>query len=73
MPDLQRFMLSPAPNWIMTVVSVLMLWGYAGRVELVDNSRHTAIVALAWAIMLGIWLATALCRTLAGRTRTPRD
>jgi len=66
-------MLAPAPNRFMSAVSALVLWAYAGNVELLDNSRHMAIVALAWAIMLGIWLATALCKTLAGRTRTQSD
>lgn len=60
---------SPTPNWIMTAVSIFMLTQYLGLVEIAESDRGDMLTALAWAVMLGIWLSTAIYKT---RTRTTR-
>ena len=54
---------SAIPNWIMTLVSVFMLTQYLGLVEIADADRGDLLIALAWAVMLGIWLSTAIYKT----------
>ena len=54
---------NPAPNWIMTVVSVFMLMQYLGLIEVAESDRGDLLTALAWAVMLGIWLSTAIYKT----------
>ena len=51
------------PNWIMTLVSIFMLTQYLGLIEIEASDRGDMLVALAWAIMLGIWFATAIYKT----------
>lgn len=54
---------SPVPNWAMTGVSVYMLLSYIGQIDFSDIDRRTAYVALAWALMLVVWLSTAVYKT----------
>ena len=54
---------SPMPNWMMTLVSIFMLTQYLGLIEIEASDRGDMLVALAWAVMLGIWFATAIYKT----------
>jgi hypothetical protein len=67
MPDFKKLFDSPAPNWIMTVVSIFMLTQYLGLVEIAESDRGDMLTALAWAVMLGIWLSTAIYKTRSRR------
>jgi hypothetical protein len=63
MHNFRKWFDSPAPNWIMTVVSVFMLIQYLGLIEVAESDRGDLLTALAWAFMLGIWLSTAIYKT----------
>jgi hypothetical protein len=63
MPDFRKWLDNPVPNWIMTLVSIFMMTQYLGLVEIAESDRGDMLTALAWAVMLGIWLATAICKT----------
>ena len=63
MHNFRKWFDSPAPNWIMTVVSVFMLIQYLGLIEVAESDRGDLLTALAWAVMLGIWLSTAIYKT----------
>ena len=63
MHSFRKWWESPAPNWIMTLVSIFMLIQYLGLIEIAPSDRGDMLVALAWAVMLGIWLATAIYKT----------
>jgi hypothetical protein len=40
-----------------------MLLSYIGQIDFSDVDRRTAYVALAWALMLVVWLSTAIYKT----------
>lgn len=63
MHEFRKWFDSPVPNWIMTVVSVFMLMQYLGLIEVAKSDRGDLLTALAWAVMLGIWLSTAIYKT----------
>lgn len=63
MADFRKWLDSPVPNWIMTLVSIFMMTQYLGLVEIAESERGDMLTALAWAVMLGIWLATAIYKT----------
>lgn len=69
MPGIKNLFYSSAPNWAMTLISVLMLADYIGRIEIAASDKGTAYVAFAWAVMLSIWLSTAIY-TAWGRNRS---
>lgn len=63
MSDWKRAFDSPVPNWAMAGVSVYMLLSYLDQIDFSAVDRRTATVALAWAVMLVIWLSTAIHKT----------
>ncbi len=63
MPDFRKWLDNPAPNWIMTLVSIFMMTQYLGLIEIAESDRGDMLTALAWAVMLGIWLSTAIYKT----------
>lgn len=63
MPDFKKWFDTSAPNWIMTLVSIFMLNQYLGLIEIAESDRGDMLTALAWAVMLGIWLSTAIYKT----------
>lgn len=63
MSDWKRAFDSPVPNWAMAGVSVYMLLSYISQIDFSDIDRRTASVALAWAVMLVLWLSSAIYKT----------
>ena len=68
----RKFIDTPAPNWIMAAISIFMLIQYMGLVEIAESDRGDMLTALAWAVMLGIWLSTAIYKTRLRITRRNR-
>ncbi len=50
-------------DWLMAVVSVGMLAAYTRSVFTVDDSASMFFALVVWAIMLVIWLGTAIDKT----------
>ncbi len=63
MPDFRKWLDNPVPNWVMTLVSIFMMTQYLGLIEIAESDRGDMLTALAWAVMLGIWLSTAIYKT----------
>jgi uncharacterized membrane protein len=63
MSETPRWLRSPVHNWIAALVSLGMLILYVQRLVGPDPRPSTPWVTAAWAIMLLIWLASAIYKT----------